>query len=313
MSYLANLRKSFSDFFSNPALLTVAILWFLLTFLVSILFDMIRLSALYYVNPGLFNAFLTGAQDWFTHLNTATYVSLGVFYVIEGFVFAYILSFFMAGFYGMLKNLMQDGSTVFAEFFPEAKRHWYAMFRLQITRVAAGLLMILLFGYSLLQLAGTTPGFITATQQLAITISTILGILLFLLLTYFLLYSESMVVLESTGAWTAIRDSSRLAANRIARTITIFLTMLLLIALAALLVYVLSAATDALLQPQASKAMMIIATILNYLYLLVGFSGVILSHLFIIRNYYQMTVDTAGRKQRTTAAREIKPIRKKRT
>lgn len=256
----------------------------MITFLLSILFDIVSLAFLSKINTSLYEAILTDSPNTFAFMNTQTYVFYGIFMLIQSLVMVYVLSFFMAGYFGMLKNVVKDGSTIFREFYPEMKRHWYAMFRLQLVKMLFMLLIGVLFFYGMIQFVGTTPGFLSPEQQIIIAVSVIVAVVLFAIVTFLLLFSESIIVLEDAEALESMKGSLSFISKNLGRALATFFTVIGILVIAALIVFTLSALIHLLLSPYGTTGITI-ATVLNFLLLIILFAGGIIASTFIVKNY----------------------------
>jgi hypothetical protein len=294
MKYGARLSYSVRSFFANPALLSVILLWFILNFLLAILFDLVKLALLPFVNPEYLQAALTG-MDTTPFLTPATYAFNAVFFLVQGFVFVYVLSFFSAGLFGMFKNLMQDGSTIFREFFPEAKRNWYVMFRIQLARFAITFVVMMLAYYGLMQYLGTTAGFLTSAQWAIIIFCLLLSVIIFAAMSFLLLYAESDAVLSQSMAMQAMKTSAASARKHALYSLGVMLTAAVIVLIGGVVVLSLSSLVSKAFDDTGAVSM-IISSLLNYLLLIVVFSAGIIANIFIVRSYYDLTKGHKARK-----------------
>ena len=193
MSHIDHLSFSFKQFWNNKSLLSVMLLEFILTFLLGILFFVADLAIITVLNKAALGAIVVPIDSpqyqqafliaiWNMH----TILVIGVILLMQSVILVYVDSFFKSGFYGMIKNVIQDGSTSFKEFLPEAKRYWHAMFRLLLLRYAIFAAVAIPFIFSLVSVLGTTQQFLSATQITLFSISIVLLIIVGLLTFFWL-------------------------------------------------------------------------------------------------------------------------------
>jgi hypothetical protein len=125
MRYSERLSLSFKQYWQNRSLLSVLLLEFIARTIFIAISIMVDIFIVMWINGATVGA----VPDVGAFLNLKTYAVLAALLIVQFIGLLYINSFFSAGLFGMLKNVIQDGSTTFDEFMPSAKRYWYETFR----------------------------------------------------------------------------------------------------------------------------------------------------------------------------------------
>jgi len=303
MRYWEKLGKSFSGFWRSPSLLGVLLLCYVLYALLAVLSILAQNALLQLLAPGA-----TDPAQLFTPTIMA---ALFVFTVIETFVMVYAFSFFLAGFFGMVKNSQQDGSTRFREFFPSAKRYWRATFRY------LWLPVIILFVFSLpFRYLGTiaqqysTISAVPSLQFSLLLLSALAVSLIALVMTlFFFSFGPAIIVYDDAEAWSATKESFKLSYKNVGRTLSaVFTTLLFLGVVVILSAAVLFSAESAFTSQSGVTLFLLLKVLFDVLIIIAG----IVSAFFVFYTYRDLTIATAARKQRTAVKETTKPIKRKR-
>jgi hypothetical protein len=231
--------------------------------------------------------------DFTPLLNAPTIIVTLVLVIIELIVMLYINSFFSAGFFGMVKNHVKDGSTSFGEFMPSVKRYWTAMFRFLFIRYAVMLVFSIPLGFAIFSVLGTSPGFVTTAQWAILAIAFAVALVCGLIIYFWLFYGEAAIVFEDLEAWKAVKRSSAIARSNVKVTLGALFSVVLFLILASLAVslclapfdYMIAKITLAQGDPQAwVLTRQIIELVLN----IVTISAMIITSIFIFLTYNQV-------------------------
>ena len=305
MDYAEKLTTSFSKFWNNRSLLSVMLLEFILAVLLGILFFLGDMVVLSYMNKDALA--VMPVIDWHVFLNAPTIITAIVLIAIQLLIFIYIDSFFKAGFYGMLKNVVQDGSTAFAEFLPNAKRYWRSMFRFLLLRNAIILVFLAPLVIALISYLGTTQQFVTMQQQVFVVVAFLLLVLAMIAVFYWFFYGEAVIVFEDANVAEAMRTSTQMANRSVGVTIASLVTVGVIIILG-------SAVESVLMVPfqllaASSQVWVIVAGFVRFLLNIITISAGIVASLFICFTYDELTMKKAARK--VQVKRAIVPIKRK--
>jgi hypothetical protein len=275
--------------FCNPALISVLLLWFLLSFIVWVLFELVRTAVLHALVPELQSA---SAQQALQLLTPGVKAFLLASYALQMLVMILVLGYFIAGLFGMLKNLWHDGSTVFGEFPSAGTRYGRPVLAIQLLRGVAYAIAGLLIGYALDMLIGTTPGLLTSQQQSAVAISVAAGLLVVIVVSFVLLFAESVVARRDATAREAILESLALIRQRPVRSIGIFAVSILLyvpgIVLYALLRWGIMSIVQMMAGSWATPVLVGVDFVLSALLL----TGLIFSSAFVFASYMRLVPRT---------------------
>lgn len=147
--------------------------------------------------------------------NPTTFIVMGIVIAIEFVLLMIVAAWFTAGAYGMIRNLLLDGSTTIREFFPNAKRFVWKIWRFSLLRLALLAIPLIPFLYTFATLIGTTPGFATTTQLtlflITLGVLTIVGLLVALLF----LYGDAVIVFEDVDAIPAAKRTLALVRQNL--------------------------------------------------------------------------------------------------
>jgi hypothetical protein len=312
MTYGERLKTSFAHFKKSPSLLNVMIMEFILSVLLGILFFVGNLAIIVWLNQTGFQALGDQALDMEAFiavaLNAKTIITLVLVLIVEGLIFVYMDSFFKAGFYGMLKNAVHDGSTTFQEFVPEAKRYWHPMFRFLLLRYV----LLIVFGIPLIvaaiSVAGTTPALISSSQWVLLGVTFTIFIVAMLLIFFWLFYGEAVIVFEDADTKQAVKDSGRIVKQHLGATIGAFLIVVGIILVATVVESVLALPFDALAEKVGSTAFL--RDVVKFLLNIITISAGIIASIFIFLTYDNFTNTRSVRKP-TAKMTTKKPIRRK--
>jgi hypothetical protein len=298
MNYSDRVTASFREFWKSPALLSVLILEFIITILLAFLFFFSDTVLVGMLNKAAVAQVIeqTGTIDWHVFLNTKTMVVLAVLLLIQGFVFIYIDSFFKSGFYGMLKNLVQDGTTTFNEFMPMAKRYWPAMFRFLLVRYALMLLVLAPFFVAAIQFVATTPALVTQGQYIALFTTLAAGALLALLISFWFLYGEAVIVFDDARASEGIRGSMQLANKNVGFSLATLFTFIAIAALGVIAASIISFPFDYAAEATKSFGLAILADVVRFVLNLITISATVVASIFVFLSYRDLTEAPAVRK-----------------
>lgn len=237
MSHIERLKASGTDLWRNPSVMGVMVLQYLLASLLVILCIVTDLAVVAGMNKVALGPLLAqeASPEAFVYAlwNTPTIVVVVILVIIQLAILTFVSAMFTAGAYGMIKNLLLDGTTTFREFVPEARRYTGKIFRFALLRFAILIIPIALFALAVVSVLGTTPGLVTGGQY-AFLFSA-LGLLLGvgLIASLLLIYGDAVIVFEDIGALAAAKRTFALVRKRpgvtIATALLAFGVMLLLI------------------------------------------------------------------------------------
>lgn len=244
MEYSERLRSSFVAIGRSPSLLAVMLLEFIARMVLVVLFAILDLAVLGYINKDVLSAMTPDTMSWAPLLNPTTIIVGVLLLVVQMLILLYIHSFFASGFFGMVKNYVKDGSTVFAEFMPGVRRYWRATFRFLFVRYGVMLLLSIPFGIALFNVLGTQPGFVTNTQWGLFIGASIFTIITGILLFFWLFFGEAAIVFEDLEAWEAVKRSGSIASKRIGLVIGGLVTIFVIVLIASFIVTILTLPFD---------------------------------------------------------------------
>jgi hypothetical protein len=291
VGYIGRVRRSFSLSWKNPALLSVLLLWFMITVILGVLFVIGDLSLVSFLNRDALTALgPTAAPEasLASVFNTKTAVAVGILLVLQFVIFVYVESFFKAGFYGMLKNIAHDGSTTFSEFKPEAMRTWPMFFRYLLLRDAAFLLAMLPVALAGISIAGTTPGFVTPEQNVRMLVGFGASVSLFALLNYWLLYGELLIAFKGVWAIDAVKESFRFANGHALSSLCTFLTFAWLFVLAIIISNLINLPFTYLAQTTLSQGWMLADAAVGFFLNVVTLAASVLANVYLLLTFRQL-------------------------
>jgi|GEM_PF-5687110 len=301
MDYAPKLKQSFSGMWHNKSLWSVLILELILVTVVGILFFLGDLAVLAYINKDIVANGLTTAADWYALLNMKTYLVGGILLLIQGLIFVYLSSFFTAGFIGMVKNLVKDGSTTFAEFIPEAKRFWYPMFRLTLVRYAILTVVAIPAFFAFLSFSLTTPQFLETSQIVYLVVSFLVLAVVATLVYFWFLYSEACVAFEDMQALQSIKTSARMANQNIGTSAVIVLLAFVIFFGAGIISALLILPFDIAIELQPQPWLMFTRSVVNFLLNIFTILATIVASVFVFLAYQELTVIKSVRKMPVAA------------
>lgn len=312
MKYGERLKSSFTYMRHSPSLLSVMILEFILGVTLGVLFFLGNLAIIVYLNRNALVNLDPNALDITAFINIAfnakTIMVLSIVLLLQGVIFVYLDSFFKAGFFGMLKNAIHDGTTTLHEFLPEAKHYWYAMFRFLLLRYAIMALFAIPFLIALLFYVGTTPEFVTTAQAGWLLGTFLLFIIAVILIFFWFFYGEAVIVFEDASAMQAVRDSARITNQHLGITTGSLLTVIVLITIATVLENVLGMPFEYLGTIYGS-AQLFTDSVKFFLNIITISAGIIAS-IFIFLTYDHLTTARGVRKPMMKMVSR-KPIKRK--
>jgi hypothetical protein len=292
MRFTRRLGLSFRQFWENRSLLSVLLLEFIARTVLIVLFIVINLAAIALINQDTMQWLPSGAPDLGSLMNAKTYAALLILGIIEFIAILYVNSFFSAGYFGMVKNIIQDGSTTFAEFFPSAKRYWYATFRYLLPPYIIMTLAIIPFAflygvYSMVAaFGGSMDAQSLATLAIAFTIASVVSVII----VFWFSYGPAIIVFEDIGAWQAMRESFLLARRHFAATAAMTLTISAIIGIALALVYGINIGFAYLTLRVGSAELAALAQTIELLLNIVTLSAAVIAGLFVFHTYEDLTM-----------------------
>jgi hypothetical protein len=290
--------EAFQKCWQNPSLLGVLLLEFLFSVVLGILFFIVDALILASMNQTAFDLAQPNFINWQAFLNTETIIVAILLIVVEGFLFVYLDSFFKSGFFGMCKNLVQDGSTTFQEFLPSAKRYWHPMFRLLLVRNLLLLIFLIPLVFAGISYLGTTPQFVTPGQ--AVFFFTTLAIFLIASAIIFLLffYAEAVVVFRDQAAILSIKESVQLVRSRFGPTFLAFALTILIIVLGGAIESLFATPIDMVASTLTPETSIVLVGALNFLRFTLNIVSIIASviaSVYIFLTYRDLTSNLARR------------------
>ena len=302
MGHFGRLVDSGKDLWRNPSLLGVLVLQYAIVTLLGILFGLMDIALIASLNGGTLGPLLDqGAPQealigavW----NAKTAIALGVVGGVQFLLLTAVASWFTAGAYGMIRNLLLDGSTALREFRPMARRFVWRIFRFTLLRYALLAVLTAPLVFSFLGIAGTTSGLVTPGQMAFFTIALIAFVVIGLFVMLLLLYGDAVIVFEDAGALRAAKRTLLLVRRHPWTSLVTGLLSIALLALFAIIISFLLAPLRAAKQAVvASEGLGIIGNVL-----LVAAGTVVV--IFIFRTYRSITggvVRTASYRTRKKA------------
>ncbi|MDD9953945.1 MAG: hypothetical protein OXR66_06430 [Candidatus Woesearchaeota archaeon] len=279
MRFAKLFTQSVKDAAKNLSLLGVLLIAFITTALAGLLFFLLDNYFLTVLHPGI-----ATAQDPIAFINSQldmpTIAMLLTLLLVQSIVLLLIDSFFRAGFYGMIKNLYHDGHTTIREFTPNAKRFFLPLFGFQFVRYALLFIIGIPFLFTLLQ-------FMSSSYPDMVQLGVVFGItsLLALIVLFFLLFGEVIIVAENESSAGAVLRSVRTVKKYFVRSLITGLTVFLLLGV----VYVVSGFIEtplgAACQAAQGGTMCIAADAVNILFRIVTICAGIITSIFIFRVY----------------------------
>lgn len=303
MSYSTNLSASFSQFWGNRSLLSVLLLELVARTLLIILFVLVNGAAVIGLNG------VPSTPDIDHFLNAKTVITLAILALVEFFIILYVSSFFSAGFFGMLKNVIQDGATTFHEFLPNAKRYWQPTFRFLLVPYIIMLLSMIPFIFvytsasaAMLYGARLDPA---TVQLLVLTLG--ISLLVLLLLSFLLSYGPAIIVFHDAGAWEASKESMQLAKRYVGKTLAMIITVGIIIGIMLLLVNLINGAISYWLDSigAPSQAMQFTEFVLSIFVVV----AIIIASIFVFQTFDDITMRRKARHVGTSKPKQA--IRRK--
>jgi hypothetical protein len=297
MRYSERLSFSFKQYWQNRSLLSVLLLEFIARTIFIAICIIVDIFVVMWVNGAAINA----VPDVGAFLNIKTYTILAILLILQFIGLLYINSFFSAGLFGMLKNVIQDGSTTFDEFMPSAKRYWYETFRYLLLPYGIMMLALLPFMYiygvmSVMVTLGAMP-YDGVLVPLLVTL--LIAVAATIIVLFWFSYGPAIIVFEDASAWDAIKESCKLAKRNAGKTALMSATCIIIVAIAFLLMHGINIGMTMLgMRVQAAwfdTARRIIELLLN----IVIISASVIAGIFIFRTYDDLTMRKAARHVRT--------------
>jgi len=290
MSYIDRFRKSFVAAKKNPALLSVLILKFILSALLFMLFAVVDTLIIIMLNKSALQFVPVEMLGVNSFLNAKTVFVASILFLVELFIFTYVNSFFNAGFYAMIKNMMCDGSTLFKEFFPEAKKYWAAFFRLLLVKYALFLIVALPLIVGLISYLATVPSAISTTQAWWLIGSIFFFGLATITLFFVFLYAGAVLVYEREDALPAMKASLQLIKNKFWYSVCIGLTIAGLFFVAFILSALLLIPFEKLAQLFPDKGVVILHDIASFVLNIVTLIATVITSIFLFMSYDELTM-----------------------
>ena len=198
------LSLSFKETWKNPALIGVSVLQIIALFFLGLLFGLF-----------MYGVFSTRAPS------IGMIIAFLFVLLLQFLIFLLIRGFFSAGFYVMVKNVTQDGSTTFREFVPGAKRYWLHFAAYLFCRYLIVLLLMMPFLVSLSSDPMGGIGFFPSAAQIGWFFFWVVSSAI--VLFFWLLWGEALIVYEDLSAWEAIKGSIRMANENVGQTVKVAL------------------------------------------------------------------------------------------
>ncbi len=235
------LKRAWQDFLHNPVLTLLLFLEFLFFTPVTVLFFLFQNASPYLVGSA----------------------QLLLFLLID--------AFFKAGFFGMAKNVVIDGSTSLREFLPNAKRYWVPILSFQGTV----LLLLVLAGLPLL-FFGRLPD----NGALVLLALVFFMVVLLVVVAYWMLWAIPFVLFKNRTFLDAIRDSISMANRNVKGTVVTALIMLLVLLTASIVSELVSYAVSAL-QVVSLPALLIMNLLTTLLFLV----STVVATMYVLRRF----------------------------
>lgn len=293
MRYPELLKVSWMRYWQNKSLLSVLLLEFIARTIAIAAFIAIDIAVVVALNGPV----IPGEAGLTQFMNAKTYIVLTILLLVEFFAILYINSFFSAGFFGMLRNVVQDGSTTFDEFLPNAKRYWYATFRYLIIPYILLLLAMLPFAYfyALSATAAAFGGMFDASLLPYLAVSGVITLLVAAAILYWFSYGSAIIVFDDTDAWTAMKDSFALAKRRAGATMMMTALCMLVLLLAFAIYHSINLTFMLLAQRLQQEWMLTAARILELLLQIITLSAAVIAGIIVFMVYDGITSEKAAR------------------
>lgn len=301
MRYAKRLGASFRDFFHNKSLLSVLLLEFIARIVLFSFFIIINVLIVMLLNQSNILWTPAGTPILSSLMNAKTFVTLTILTIIEFVGFLYVNSFFSAGYFGMLKNIVQDGSTSFDEFIPNAKRYWYPSFRYLAAPYIIAFVTSLpfMYFYGIFVMVAVSGGIMDASSLNIIAMSFGISVLAAVILLYWFSYGPALIVFEDMQALEATKTSFKMARQNVSATILMTTTCVLIIGIAFLLVFGVNLGFAWIISRAPSAALEFTAHLIEYLLYIVIISAGIIASVFVFYTYDELTMRKDARHMHT--------------
>jgi hypothetical protein len=240
-----------------------------------------------------------GTPQLDSFMNAKTFVVLAILFVIEFVAFLYVNSFFSAGYFGMLKNIVQDGSTSFDEFMPNAKRYWYPTFRYLALPYLILLVFTLPFAYfyGIFSMVAAVGGIMTASSLNYILITFAIAFIAAVAILFWFSYGPALIVFEDMDARQAMKTSFKLARTNLWPTTVMTVTCTVIVGVTMLLVYGVNLGFAWLVV--SSSQLAAVANVVELLLNIAIISAGIVASVFIFYTYDELTMRKDARHMHT--------------
>jgi hypothetical protein len=276
MAYSDRIKSSFAGFWRNPSLLVVLILEFVGLLVLGVLFTLLSM-----VMP----------KTWLSGQPTLALVVMLLIMLVQLFVYLYVHSFFASGFYGMAKNLVQDGSTVFSEFVANAKRYWHEFFWFLFVKSVIFILIGAPLFIAAVSFYGTDPSLVTPDQQTAVLVTLSLFLTLWTVVSFWLLYAKASITFREDGPLKAINTSFKMANARAGASLAALMWVVLTAVVGIALFFLLLLPFDLAYNATQSTTWSVVGDIFYLLFTVVPMSASIIGSLFVFFTYEEITAD----------------------